>query len=102
MNSVYLEGVLPLPYLSRFERDRGQVVDLSNRGIGAVQNRFYSMLYSVSPNLLSTVPLLSLDVYLALLHDVAASSNSNFMDTYNLAIVFTPNLVSNENPSNAM
>ncbi|KIM28453.1 hypothetical protein M408DRAFT_329507 [Serendipita vermifera MAFF 305830] len=37
-----------------------------------------------------------------LLHDVSARSEINLMDGSNLAIVFTPNLVSNENPLKAV
>lgn len=43
-----------------------------------------------------------LNVVLHLLHDVAARSSVNLMDAYNLAIVFTPNLVSNDNPLRAV
>ncbi|PVF98450.1 Rho GTPase activation protein, partial [Serendipita vermifera] len=43
-----------------------------------------------------------LNVALHLLHDVSVRSSVNLMDAYNLAIVFTPNLVSNDNPLKAV
>lgn len=46
--------------------------------------------------------LMKLSTCLELLHEVSTRSNVNLMDAYNLAIVFTPNLVPNENPLKAM
>ncbi|KAG8794528.1 hypothetical protein FRC17_008281, partial [Serendipita sp. 399] len=43
-----------------------------------------------------------LNVVLHLLHDVASRALENLMDAYNLAIVFTPNLVSNDDAIRAV
>ncbi|KAG8823480.1 hypothetical protein FRC19_003733 [Serendipita sp. 401] len=43
-----------------------------------------------------------LNAVMQLLHEVASRSSVNLMDAYNLAIVFTPNLVSNENAIRAV